>query len=621
MLNREDVLKLIEITKKIDEEMKTNPDGLSYNLSSNWSQSKSAYLEAAEKFYDYANDKEVAVKLALAKNNDYEKVSLADISDELKNDKETLIELINSGCECAVFKGYIKVPVIPEQFLADKDVMLAAIKMDDAMVDFADNKLFKDREFALAQAKLNTCLHYKTPDDFLNDKDFVLEAVQSNASFLKGVNYPLRGDKEVTLAAVKQDGRAMEYVADKLRADKDVALTALKTLNYANEDFFKNHISRSLRQNPEFMAEAIKIDSNAYKYAFKKIEYHRDVLKSFYEHGRSLYGDTPELRKTLEENKNDKEFWKSIVNGDYALLKYASDEIRADKDIALIAVSYGRGYALEYFNKSLKDDKDIVMMAIEDVGYPLRHASDRLKDDEEVVMQAVKVSPTALAYASQRFQDDYDLALKAIDNNTRFISDGLSQNLLNDKDFVEMVIYNKVVGYEFGDYIQSNMYRYASEEIRSDKTLALTVLSNDGQAICFVPNTFKNDKEIVETALQHKHSYNNTYDIFKYAGDNLKDDKQFVMDMINKFKDAALFAAVSDRLKDDVEVVKAAKAYENRYYPVMKHCSERIQKNPELLEQKPQMSLKDRLEQAKAMRESKEPSNNNPSKNRDDYTK
>ncbi len=42
-------------------------------------------------------------------------------------------------------------------------------------------------------------------------------------------------------------------------------------------------------------------------------------------------------------------------------------------------------------------------------GYALQYASDELKADKEVVMAAVETCPAALRYAHEKLQDDNDL--------------------------------------------------------------------------------------------------------------------------------------------------------------------------------------------------------------------
>ena len=70
-------------------------------------------------------------------------------------------------------------------------------------------------------------------------------------------------------------------------------------------------------------------------------------------------------------------------------LHFASEALRADRDVALAAVAQD-GSALEYASDALRDDKEIVLAAVRQNGWALRHASPDLQADREVVLAAVR---------------------------------------------------------------------------------------------------------------------------------------------------------------------------------------------------------------------------------------
>ena len=86
-------------------------------------------------------------------------------------------------------------------------------------------------------------------------------------------------------------------------------------------------------------------------------------------------------------------------------LSWASEELRNDKDIVMVAVTQN-GEALEYASEELRNDKDIVMAAMEQNWRALRYASDELRNDREVVLAAVAYNIRALQYASDTFKKD-----------------------------------------------------------------------------------------------------------------------------------------------------------------------------------------------------------------------
>ena len=89
-------------------------------------------------------------------------------------------------------------------------------------------------------------------------------------------------------------------------------------------------------------------------------------------------------------------------------MKYASEELKRDKEVVLEAVKKW-GEALEYASEEFKNDKEVVLEAVKNDGYALKYASEELKNDKEVVLAAIRNTRYALEYASWRLQNDEEL--------------------------------------------------------------------------------------------------------------------------------------------------------------------------------------------------------------------
>ena len=82
----------------------------------------------------------------------------------------------------------------------------------------------------------------------------------------------------------------------------------------------------------------------------------------------------------------------AAVRFDAALLRYASTELRADREVVLAAVKKGRNAVrcLNYAATNLLDDRAIILAAVQQDARCLRHASTELRADREVILAAVK---------------------------------------------------------------------------------------------------------------------------------------------------------------------------------------------------------------------------------------
>ena len=64
---------------------------------------------------------------------------------------------------------------------------------------------------------------------------------------------------------------------------------------------------------------------------------------------------------------------------------------------------------LDYASDELKADKEVVMAAVKSKGWALQFATDELKADKEVVLVAIKSDPDAIEYASGSLKNDKEI--------------------------------------------------------------------------------------------------------------------------------------------------------------------------------------------------------------------
>jgi Domain of unknown function (DUF4116) len=107
--------------------------------------------------------------------------------------------------------------------------------------------------------------------------------------------------------------------------------------------------------------------------------------------------------------------------------------------------------------------------------------------------------------------------------------------------------YSAWLGNVISDY---GLLQYASQELKKDKQFILNVVRHHGWALEFVDNVLKKDKDVVMAAVSQ-----NGYSLL-YADSSLKKDKDIVLDAVSK-EGQALFHA-DDELKKDKDIVMAA---------------------------------------------------------------
>lgn len=219
---------------------------------------------------------------------------------------------------------------IPEEFRDDWDVVYAAVrKLGGYGLSLASDRLKSYRAIVLAAVTQNGFALNLAPH-FKSDKDMVFAAVTQNGLILRCVpNF--NNDKDIVLAAVTQNDGALEYASKELQNDPEVVITAFK-----NKPISFQFASKRLKSDRNFILHWIK----------------------------TRY---------------------------YAILGFASENLRGDREVVLSAVSspYRYSQALRYASPELQDDWDVVFAAYIQNPEQLAYASKPLRDSEDLFKQAI----------------------------------------------------------------------------------------------------------------------------------------------------------------------------------------------------------------------------------------
>lgn len=206
------------------------------------------------------------------------------------------------------------------------------------------------------------------------------------------------------------------------------------------------------------------------------------------------------------------------------------------------------GSILEY-EYDFQNDYDIVLAAVNNDGLALEFASDELKANFEIALEAVKNDGLAIEFASEDLQNNIDIAKAAITNNI-----------------------------EACDYIEYELVHYITNEKQCDSLSSasfeetLETVSRDGIFLKYVSDKYKNDKIIVNAAVE------NNYSAFKYASDELQNDYDFIFTLISK--NGLLLSIVKDKFKNNKEIVSAAVENNGR---AIDYAPYQLQNDPDII--------------------------------------
>ncbi len=237
-----------------------------------------------------------------------------------------------------------------------------------------------------------TALEYAPPRynqfvrDAINDVEMVILYVEDDGMNLQYAPSALRNNKRVVFAAVQQNGNALQYASDELKNNRDMVFAAVsedgKALQFASD---------KLKADTDIAYAAVLQDAHAVMWALYPATNSRAVVLTaiVYSYGQD------------EDNLP------------FTALKYASVELKANRDVVLTAVKQN-GDALQFASVSLKNDEDVVLYAVTQNGNALQFASERLKASRDVVLAAVKQNGNALQFASEPLRGDIIVVFTAM---------------------------------------------------------------------------------------------------------------------------------------------------------------------------------------------------------------
>jgi hypothetical protein len=149
--------------------------------------------------------------------------------------------------------------------------------------------------------------------------------------------------------------------------------------------------------------------------------------------------------------------------------------------------------------------------------------------DKEIYLSIIKFHPDILEYADKLLQNDFELMSMAVEEWGVSALKYASENLKDDRYIVNLAINYKQVS------------------------------SKGGFVLEFVSETLRDDIEIVDKVMTWCLDPDSSEE-FKYASENIKNNKEFIIDQLEFFTDhfdnPVFLQYISSELKNDTEFIK-----------------------------------------------------------------
>lgn len=341
-------------------------------------------------------------------------------------------------------------------------------------------------------------------DDVLTNKDFLL-AIDAAGVELHNLPQHIRDNDKLMTECIKKSPFFFEVASKEVRGNQMIFESALKAqgdLPYTHEKYDKVYEQAAInysRASTELRASAENF-TLANSYSLSQVA-PKDVPTSL---------------------RNDKQLIEEQLLNDPNALRYASRELRKDKQFIL---DMTEKYQIDVPRAELIKDRQIAVNLTRTDSVQLDKLPEELRNDREFVKNVVRLNGAQLQFATPEMKNDREVVLAAI----------------NSKN-VEAHIDSRT-----DEVVEVNPFGYASKELRDDYDLALTALQRHGD-LGHCSERLRADPYLAEVAI------NVNPLALEYASKDIQDDPEFVKLAVEKAPQAIAFA--SDRLKNDISMAE-----------------------------------------------------------------
>jgi hypothetical protein len=440
------------------------------------------------------------------------------ISEDLKKNKEIAM--------LAASKKGLILKYLPTEFKKDLDVALEALSDNVYAYPFIDESIKENLQLLLKIAVKYPYYLEKLKHSNCFQKETLIALIKKNPNCLEYLPGNLI-DEEIGLLIMKLNPKLYPYLSMALRSNKEITQIAVSF-----DGLFLHKTSEYLKNDLEIVNLALKNNQSAFFFCSPELQNQKNfVIQCVKELNLYLHSNWIHSHSSLFSND---EFISELCKLNGGMLEYASQNLRSEKRIMLIALNQTE----KAFKYCLEFDEEIAFLAVEKNGFNLQYAGI-FRGNKKIVEMAINKSPLSFEYANEELRGDYSISLKAIQLDSSNFKFTLSEKIKNDPILLK----------EFLSKHGSSL-EYLSQNIRNNKELVLLSIENDPYSYLYASESLKNDKELVMLATTKQPK------LFKFLPETYLSDKEIAMECVSK--EGILLKYASKNLKKEKDVVLAS---------------------------------------------------------------
>ncbi|EFC41552.1 hypothetical protein NAEGRDRAFT_80670 [Naegleria gruberi] len=317
----------------------------------------------------------------------------------------------------------------PIEFYDDRQVLMRAFEEGHTIFpEFLNDSLKKDRELVLHAAKVGPVFDWAS-SEFLKDFEIVLEMVKYDTKVADHLPASIIKDREKVKMLVQANGEILDSLS-MFDSDREIGLLSVRS---------GGSIPLAFLRDKEFVKE----------YLLRHPREARDV--------------------------KDKDLAIEIVKAFPHVLPYLPTNLQRDRDVVYEAIKINGSLLNQISTDKFKQDRELLLAACK-TGYSIdSQMVKQFYNDREILIASLESNPYFINCLSKELQGDKEFLKKSLVTLGTLPFNNLPDNLCNDKDFMRELINLNPITYEL-----------LSEELRSDRELAVLALKKRGELLEFV---------------------------------------------------------------------------------------------------------------------------------------
>ncbi len=235
----------------------------------------------------------------------------------------------------------------------------------------------------------------------------------------------------------------LEYLSDDIRNNEDFILENITRYPY-------KFISDELKNNRSFILKLLKYRPSYFRFLEEKFRSDKKLVLKVLEKDKNL-----SFRNPIEE---------IVIEVDYSILKYVSDELKNDIEIINAVLDYNVN-EYEFLPKKYKNDKKIIERVLKEDSNLAKYLEEDIKNDTKYIEELYFKYDFPIIYTNSeiinKYSNDREVMKKEIYKNVDVIN-YISEELLNDKKYIINVIEDAESGKSF--YNKKLIEKYRDNE-------------------------------------------------------------------------------------------------------------------------------------------------------------